>query len=241
MKLCVFAFEGHFRILQLAVMHAQQNLDIDSVLVLWDDGESAVPTNLPWPVLAYSEFADVRQFPRGWIRQQFAKLTLHRVLKEDCWINMDADVVIRNPASFSSNQWYVDPREGCQDYWAFMKYAFDIDVSETRWMTAIWKCERSVLESMDQHLQTHHGCNIETAFVRSEQPVLSEVETYAFYATQKMEQKFERLPIGTRMVAGEELATVWDQSNEDLCLSNRDTGTPREFWSRWPEIKIDRK
>jgi hypothetical protein len=71
--------------------------------------------------------------------------------------------------------------------------------------------------------------------------VLSEVETYAYFATQCLGQQFERLPIGTRMVLGEELATVWHESNEDLCLSNRDTGTPREFWSRWPQILIDLK
>ncbi len=239
MKLCVFAFEGHYRILQLAIQQALQNLEIDSVLVLWDDGESAVPTNLPWPVVPYSAFADVGQFGRGWIRQQFAKLALQRLLPDTEWINMDADVVIRNPASFAGSQWYIDPREGSTEYWPFMQYAFGIERSDTRWMTAIWKAERDVLVAMEQHCLCQHGVPIETVFVRSGEPVLSEVETYAFFATQQLGRQFERLPIGTRMVLGEELAKVWDTSTEDLCLSNRDTGTPKEFWQRWPQIKVD--
>ena len=225
--------------MQLAIRQACQHLPVTSVQIFWDDVESPVP-DLPWPTIGYSKFANVRHHGRGWLRQQFAKLAMHRVLKDQQWLVLDADTVLRNDWNFDSNQWYYDPYENCNDYWAFAKFAVGVEPTLQRYMSPLWRCESAVLFAMEKKVYSRFNNCIENVFLESGFPTLSEVEMYAQFATQRLNQEYEFVPHRLRMITTDQFVDAWNNSNDDLCLGGADT-VGDNFWQQWPEIIVDQK
>lgn len=229
--------------MQLAIRQACKHLPVSSVHVFWDDVESSVP-QLQWTTTGYSEFTQVQNlsqvqpYQQGWIRQQFAKMSLHRILNDTEWIVLDADTVLRNDWNFDNNRWYYDPDESCNDYWDFAKFAVGVNPTSQRYMSPLWRCERQVLTALEEAIYNKHSTCLEQTFLNSGMHSISEVEMYAQFAIQCMGKTYKFVPHQLRMIQTDQFVNTWNDSTDDVCLGGADA-VGQQFWQQWPEIVIN--
>lgn len=250
MTLVLFAYPGHFRIMQLAHRHALLAFEnIDRVVVVWDD---LFETDLDYKnqlkncipncqVIYTSDFESCRNEKDGWLRQQYIKLNLHKLLADSNWILLDGDTVLRNfrPLIDKNNTVivYGDPWEHYQPYFDFIKHALDLDKHDTpSFMSPYWLCEREVLEAIEKDSQKRHGCDIVTVWQRYQQQhrkwrTLSEVELYGLFAIKRMNKKFKFATHNLKCCQQQEFLQLWNAGTQDLCLGGADN-FPEEFWQK---------
>jgi hypothetical protein len=111
--LVIITHRYHYHISQVAILLAFKQFNPDRIAILFDDVPS---TQCGWDMLGptmvvdikevypfapgsifslpFSSLTDVHSEPEGWIRQQYVKLNLHKLLPGDEWLVIDGDVLI---------------------------------------------------------------------------------------------------------------------------------------------------
>jgi hypothetical protein len=249
MTLVLFAYPGHFRIMQLAHRHALAAFEnVDNIVVVWDDlFETDVDyigqleTCMPGCQIIYtSNLEQCRDEKDGWLRQQYIKLNLHKFLSGSSWILLDGDTVLRNPRPLIKDDTiivYGDPWEYYEPYFDFIKHALALDKEDTpSFMSPYWLCERAVLEAIEADSQARHGCNIVAVWKQYQTQcgqcrALSEVELYGLFAVKRMNKKFQFVSHNLKCCLKDEFLQLWYSGTQDLCLGGQDD-FPLDFWQQ---------
>jgi hypothetical protein len=208
MKLIIFSYKHHFNIMQLAYKHALTAIDdITEVVVVWDDKFSGddkiavterILTVIPdCQIIFHSDIESCQDEPLGWLRQQYVKLSLHKIFNDNSWILLDADVILKNKKQFYKNNTllvYTDSFDYYQPYFDFIKHTFNLDKQQSpSYMTHFALFERSVLTAIDEWCRIHHNKELieifkefyrplkKTVYAEPMTPPLSEFEIYGLF------------------------------------------------------------
>lgn len=258
MKLVIFSYRHHFNIMQLAYRHAVQAIDnITEVIVVWDDkygnGDdklivaekilTAIPADR---IIFHSDIDYCRDEPLGWLRQQYIKLSLHKIFNDDSWIILDADVILKTPKQFYQDDTllvYTD-LDYYQPYFDFIKYAFDISkLSSPSYMTHFALFERSVLTAVDNWcLEKHNKELIElfkefyrplktTVYAEPMTPPLSEFELYGLFYERILQKPIQCIENSIPNYEPEKFCTMYTQC-VDCYFQGIDSDLPDDFWHK---------
>lgn len=177
----------HYHICQVAILLALKRFNPDSIAILFDD---VVGTQIGWDnlgknllndvrkniqlkstsiyTLPFSSVKDVQTESNGWIRQQYVKLNLHKILSEDEWLVIDGDTLINNEI----NPWqycYINPADPLRlhhDF--FVRYVLDLGEKYTYFKNVpvefssvpIRLLTRKTLEELEKYVYSLHGKDI---------------------------------------------------------------------------------
>lgn len=203
MRLLVFAYPLHQLASIESVRRARKYLPVSSVTIVWDDLHTA-SDSLDQAIRVYREYLgpDVQVVPHslwgfevssGWLRQQWIKLSLHRVFPEDHWAILDGDCWLNAPVDLRLG-WAYKTSEYYAHYWT---WAGQLGLSYPGYsrIHALNIFERRVLASFEQTYP-----NIYRDFVRwdranpgSVTPGFSEFELYYSHAEQRMGLSYQDL------------------------------------------------
>lgn len=250
MTLVIFAYPLHFHIMQLAYKSALQAFDnVTNVVIMWDDlfvhrqhFKQHITECIPGAqVINMSALPECVGEHQGWLRQQYVKLNLHKLLPEDSWILLDADTVLRNSRPLIRNDSvlvYGDPWEHYRPYFEFIKHAVGIEKGNTpSFMSPYWLCERTVLLAIEQECMQLHGHGIVDVWKNyyknintSDSRALSEVELYGLFALKKLNKKFIFEKHNLQCCLKDKFLSLWNNPTLDLCLGGADNFS-ESFWA----------
>lgn len=207
MKLVIFSYPLHFKIMQLAYRNAITAIDsIDEVVIVWDDLFNNADKNITTKkllevipaskIVFHSDVESCKDEPLGWLRQQYIKLDLHNILEDDQWVILDSDIILREKKEFTSGDTLIIYTfdDFYQPYFDFIKHVFGLDKNQSpTYMTSFALFERSVLTAINDWCMKHHNKNLITLFKEFYRPLknsiykepmtppLSEFEIYGIF------------------------------------------------------------
>lgn len=187
-QLVIITHRYHYHICQVAILLAIKQFNPDKIAIFFDD---IIGTRNGWQelgkqlltdmrrmynfkfgdiyALPFSSLRNVHNEPSGWIRQQYVKLNLHRLLPGDEWLVIDGDVLINHPID-PWNYCYVnlgDPLRPHHDL--FVRYALDLDQQRVMHSdipvefsgVPIRLLTRKTLEGLEKHIYDLHGTDVQ--------------------------------------------------------------------------------
>lgn len=186
--LVIITHRYHYHICQVAILLAIKQFNPDKVAILFDD---VVGTQVGWNELGkklitdikkiyffqpgsiyaipFSSLTNVQSEPRGWIRQQYIKLNLHKVLQGDEWIVVDGDVLINHSLDLQK-YCYINPSDPLRlHHDLFVRYVLDLTNQQTNFnnkpvefsSVPIRLLNRKTLEGLEQYLYELHSTDIQ--------------------------------------------------------------------------------
>lgn len=236
MKLIIFSYPPHFRISQYCKKFALKNLpDVTEVIYAWDDfyhpqGDYLAELRKTENVILFSEFKNVSTEPSGWLRQQFVKLQLHHKLKDEYFLILDGDTLIRNkytfnvktPLLFTSYRRY-------KPFFYFIKKCLKLKKkNDFSFVSPFFFFETDVLASLEQYSIKRHGCSV-IEFYQNRKwgeyrptPPFSEFEIYGTFATQILKKEYNYVKDNVFLIT-ENLVDNFDTTSKNLVLHGPDS------------------
>lgn len=177
----------HYHISQVAILLVVKNFNPDRIAILFDD----VPgTQCGWDKLGLKLVRDIKKIhefepgsifsvpfsslngihnePEGWIRQQYVKLNLHKLLPDNEWLVIDGDVLINTDI----DPWrycYINPGDELKLHhdW-FVRYTLNLGDKRVYYnnnpvefsSVPIRLLTRKMLEDFEKHIYQLHNTDI---------------------------------------------------------------------------------
>lgn len=244
MKLIIFSYPCHFRISQYCKHYALQNLpDVTEVIYAWDDiywgdHQSLIDelekTN---KVIRYSEFKNVSKTKDGWLRQQFVKLQLHHYFRDDHYLILDGDTLIRNKyqVDLKKPTFFVDDAH-YTPYFYFIKKCLGLKKRNNfSFISPFNFFEREVLESLENFSIQRNGCDVVKFYQKNKwkkyksTPPFSECEIYGTFATQILKKEYNTTELDYIMMS--DIKSDVNNTTKNLVLHGSDSVITEEEWN----------
>lgn len=186
-NLVIITHRYHYHICQVAILLAMKHYNFDSVTIMYDDVQG---TKVGWQNLGsdllrdlwsirswyrgslrampFSELINVHNESSGWIRQQYIKLNLHKLLPEDSWLVVDGDVLLNYPI----DPWsycYINPSDRfCLHHDWLVRYVLNLEDKRTLFnqnpvefsSVPIRYLTRKTLQGLEDYIYELHNTNI---------------------------------------------------------------------------------
>ena len=244
MTLILFGYARHFHIMQLAYRHALTAFDdISNVVVIWDDYYAPKELDLVGHLQSVIDGEIIRTSSldfinerRGWLRQQFVKLNMHKIVCDSEFILLDGDCILREHKPLRNSTGlvinYYPPHENYQPYFDTIEKFLGLVRKDTQsFMSPYWLCERDVLVALEQYrpaliqqFQQYYKTNMPWP------APFSECETYGQFASQILGQNFDHQHWQLLEVDPNKFVDLYLTTNESLVLGGRDD-FPEQFWN----------
>ena len=245
MTLVIFGYVNHFHVMQLACRHALTAFDdISKVIVVWDDYQTpsvmhldvCLSKTLDCEVVTTSSLAFIDE-PVGWLRQQFVKLNMHKIIPDSEFILLDGDCIVRKHTPMRNHDGvlinYYPPFENFEPYFDTIEKFLGLRRKDRQsFMSPYWLCERDVLVALE-----NYAPNLIPDFQQSWRKAMrwpipfSECETYGLFATQILGQTFDHQNWNCLEVSADKFVDAYNNTNENLVLIGSDS-MPESFWNQ---------
>ncbi len=186
-QLVIITHRYHYHICQATLLTALKHFTFDRIAILFDD---VVGTQVGWNKLGKTLLSDIKKLVNlppgvvysmpfsainnvhveasGWIRQQYVKLNLHKILTGDEWLVIDGDVLLNkqiDPYEFC----YINPEDNLKPHHdIFTRYVLDLKENRSLFKgkpvefssVPIRLLKRSTLEELEKYIFKLHKKNI---------------------------------------------------------------------------------
>lgn len=257
-SLVVITYPYHYHITQLAVINAVKQLGPKNIYILHD----TIPNSQRgWGDLGQHIRADLRSHginamtipfeaiestktqERGWIRQQYVKLNLHKILDGPAWTVLDGDAILKS-LLYPTVACYINPHDVLPDtHRFFTNYALDLGFNDVLFegkpvsFSAIpfRSIKRDTLEQLEKHIHNLHGKTIEqlydsfTLHNKTRYLELSEFELLSHFEYQILRKEANLIPIKARFVPTDSFIDHWRSDLDLLVLAGKDN-LPRDWY-----------
>lgn len=186
-NIVIITHRYHYHICQIAILLAIEHFHPNNIAILFDDVEG---TQVGWGdigknllndvksnvnlksckifALPFSSISMTKNEPAGWIRQQYVKLNLHKILPHDEWLVIDGDVLLNHQID-PWNYCYInsaDPLHLHHDF--FVRYALDLGDKRVLYNNSpvefssvpIRLISRKTLTGLENYIQKLHNTDI---------------------------------------------------------------------------------
>ncbi len=270
LPLIVFTYSEHFHITKLAIKQAKEHLSPSEIIVLYDDlqdyrwvrlgdelrNDLLVEYGIVVSCIPHSAVEAAQTQPFGWLRQQYVKLNLHKILPHQSWIVLDGDSIILNKID-PSKYCYINPAAGHPEATRFFcDYALDLDHQTIQFegmsisfsAVPIKHITRKTLIGIEKRIAELHGTSIDKVFDsftlkknRSRYVEFSEFDLIGFYENIISNESLPLSGIGIKFAHREEFISRFNQNDLELLVFAANEGRD-DLPRRWYEdqgIKIN--
>ncbi len=270
LPLIVFTYSEHFHITKLAIKQAKEHLSPSEIIVLYDDlqdhrwarlgdelrNDLLVEYGIVVSCIPQSAVEITQTQNNGWIRQQYVKLNLHKILPHQSWIVLDGDSIILNKID-PSRYCYIVPAAGYPEADRFFcNYALDLDhqtiqfegISISFNLGPIKHITRKTLIGIEKRIAELHGTSIDKVFDsftlkknRSRYVEFSEFDLIGFYENIISNESLPLSRIRIKVAHREEFISRFNQNDLELLVFAANEGRD-DLPRRWYEdqgIKIN--
>ena len=270
LPLIVFTYSEHFHITKLAIKQAKEHLSPSEIIVLYDDlqdyrwvrlgdelrNDLLVEYGIVVSCIPQSAVEITQTQNNGWIRQQYVKLNLHKILPHQSWIVLDGDSIILNKID-PSKYCYINPAAGHPEATRFFcDYALDLDHQTIQFegmsisfsVGPIKHITRKTLIGIEKRIAELHGTSIDKVFDsftlkknRSRYVEFSEFDLIGFYENIISNESLPLSRIRIKVAHREEFISRFNQNDLELLVFAANEGRD-DLPRRWYEdqgIKIN--
>ena len=270
LPLIVFTYSEHFHITKLAIKQAKEHLSPSEIIILYDDlqdhrwvrlgdelrNDLLVEYGIGVSCIPHSAVEITQTQNNGWIRQQYVKLNLHKILPHQSWIVLDGDSIILNKID-PSKYCYINPAAGHPEATRFFcDYALDLDHQTIQFegmsisfsAVPIKHITRKTLIGIEKRVAELHGTSIDKVFDsftlkknRSRYVEFSEFDLIGFYENIISNESLPLSGIGIKFAHREEFISLLNQNDLELLVFAANEGRD-DLPRRWYEdqgIKIN--
>ncbi len=270
LPLIVFTYSEHFHITKLAIKQAKEHLSPSEIIVLYDDlqdhrwarlgdelrNDLLVEYGIVVSCIPQSAVEITQTQNNGWIRQQYVKLNLHKILPHQSWIVLDGDSIILNKID-PSKYCYINPAAGYPEADRFFcNYALDLDHQTIQFegmsisfsVGPIKHITRKTLIGIEKRIAELHGTSIDKVFDsftlkknRSRYVEFSEFDLIGFYENIISNESLPLSRIRIKVAHREEFISRFNQNDLELLVFSVNQGRD-DLPRRWYEdqgIKIN--
>jgi hypothetical protein len=195
--------------------------------------------------IPFDAVAETINEPRGWIRQQFVKLNLHKILDGNSWTILDGDAILQ--ASLDPQRYtYINPHDSLPVHHRnFTNYVLDLGYKDIEYdgkpisFSAIpfRHVERSTLVSLDYHIRKLHHKTLKEIYDGFSGPnkhrymEISELELINHFEHHILGKKLDLKPISCTFTPTDRYVSDW-KSNDDLYVLAGKDDLPREWYAQ---------
>jgi len=270
LPLIVFTYSEHFHITKLAIKQAKEHLSPSEIIVLYDDlqdyrwvrlgdelrNDLLVEYGIVVSCIPQSAVEITQTQNNGWIRQQYVKLNLHKILPHQSWIVLDGDSIILNKID-PSRYCYINPAAGHPEATRFFcDYALDLDHQTIQFegmsisfsVGPIKHITRKTLIGIEKRIAELHGTSIDKVFDsftlkknQSRYVGFSEFNLIGFYENIISNESLPLSRIRIKVAHREEFISLLNQNDLELLVFSVNQGRD-DLPRRWYEdqgIKIN--
>jgi len=270
LPLIVFTYSEHFHITKLAIKQAKEHLSPSEIIVLYDDlqdyrwvrlgdelrNDLLVEYGIVVSCIPQSAVEITQTQNNGWIKQQYVKLNLHKILPHQSWIVLDGDSIILNKID-PSKYCYINPAAGHPEATRFFcDYALDLDHQTIQFegmsisfsVGPIKHITRKTLIGIEKRIAELHGTSIDKVFDsftlkknRSRYVEFSEFDLIGFYENIISNESLPLSRIRIKVAHREEFISRFNQNDLELLVFAANEGRD-DLPRRWYEdqgIKIN--
>jgi len=271
LPLIVFTYSEHFHITKLAIKQAKEHLSPSEIIVLYDDlqdyrwvrlgdelrNDLLVEYGIVVSCIPQSAVEITQTQNNGWIRQQYVKLNLHKILPHQSWIVLDGDSIILNKID-PSKYCYINPAAGYPEADRFFcDYALDLNhqtiqfegISISFNLGPIKHITRKTLIGIEKRIAELHGTSIDKVFDsftlkknQSRYVGFSEFNLIGFYENIISNESLPLSRIGIKVAHREEFISLLNQNDLELLVFQCNNQGRDDLPRRWYEdqgIKIN--
>lgn len=269
-NIAIITHRYHYHICQIATLLAVKQFNPDSVAIFFDDVRGTkfgwdnlgkrllqdikkiVPTYMY--ALPFSSIPNIQNESNGWIRQQYVKLNLHKVLQGDQWLVIDGDVLINH---------FIDPWKYCYinpadplhlHHDLFVRYALDLNDKRVYYKdkpvefssVPIRLLTRKTLMGLEEYIHQLHGIDIQsirnsfTLKNSSKYLELSEYDLIANYQNFISNDLLPVTPIEIYFEPKENLIANWEFLKNKIAVLHGQDNLPISWYEQFG-IKINQE
>lgn len=272
--LVIITYALHYHICQVAIKLAIQRFNPDKVTILvdnpagtmygWDNLGSELTYDLKINVgltnprihaISFTALPDIQTEPWGWIRQQYIKLNLHKILPGDEWLVIDGDTLINediNPYDFvyvNSNDYILTPQNAF-----FVRYALDLGNKELLFNNKLIELNgpikvlnRKTLEGLENYIYELHGTDVKgirDSFTLKQNRrfyvELSEYDLIAYYQAFISKDLKPLKHVGFYYHSSGDFVSNWDLLKDKIAILDGKDDIPSEWYAQFG-VKINQE
>lgn len=186
--------------------------------------------------IPFEAISETHDEPRGWIRQQFVKLNLHKILNSESWIVLDGDAIMQKSLDPRKHT-YINQHDILpMHHRNFTNYVLDLGYRDIEYdgkpisFSAIpfRHIERSTLVSLNDHVFKLHQKTLKEIYDALSGPnkdrymEISEFELINHYEYQILGKKLDFRPISCTFMPTDRYIQDWKKDDDLYVLAGRD-------------------
>jgi hypothetical protein len=273
-SIVIITHRYHYHICQVAIQLALKQFNPNSIAILFDD---VTGTQAGWDdtgkeltravkmrnlrsstnifSMAFSALPNIHNESSGWIRQQYVKLNLHKLLSGDEWLVIDGDVLINQPI----DPWtycYINTADKFRSHhdW-FTRYTLNLhnqrsffEGREVEFSSVpIRLLTRKTLEGLEQHVHKLHNTDIrgvrDSFTLKTDRDFYLELSEYDLIANYQyfISNDIQKIkPLEIYFEPAEKLYAKWDFLKNKIAVLHGWDNLPLEWYQKFG-IEINQK
>jgi hypothetical protein len=272
-RIVVITHRYHYHITRVAIKLILKKFNPDEIAILFDD---VVGTQRGWGdlgrkllddvrkdnnystsifALPFSSLPNVHLEQRGWIRQQYVKLNLHKILKGDEWVVIDGDTLVTvdiDPWKY----WYLNLEHNTVPHHdLFIRYVLNLENQQPMFENKpvdfsafpIRLLTRKTLENLESYIFDLHGTNVQgirnSFTLKKNKEFYFELSEYGLISNYQHFISKDLLPIKKiemYVVPNDRLMNEWNVLKNYLAVLHGNDNLSVE-WYKMFEIEINRE